>query len=167
VIQKGEGRRDVFAGIYCHWPKAPRIICYDNACQLMHYSTSREPAYFKNTSFVIDRLHEKNHYSCSETFGIHSFTKQQTRDFFQFNDSAAETGNGLLKKIRTSCLYMSKPRFVVYVKLFLEVQNRNRIITASDNAAKAQGPSSSSSSTDVDGHDNRTYEYWCDYIRSL
>ena len=146
VIKKGEGRNDMFSALYCHWPSAPRVVCYDNACQLMHYATIREPVYFKNTTFVIDRLHQKNHYACSEAFGLRPFMEGGAKEFFQFNDSAAETGNALLKRIRTSCLYMGKTRFMLFVRLFLEVQNRNRIRLAAKMTAKAQGSCSSRTS---------------------
>ena len=173
VISKGEGRNDVFSALYCHWPVAPRVVCYDNACQLMHYSTIREPIYFKNTTFVIDRLHQKNHYACSEAFGLRSFMEGGAKEFFQFNDSAAETGNALLKRIRTSCAYMGKARFMVFVKVFLEVQNRNRQRYTAFKTTKAQEscmPRTSSSSERLSSPMRATeqnYEFLCAIVYSL
>jgi hypothetical protein len=37
IFEKGEGRNDVFSPIYTRWPRAPRIVVYDFACQLMPY----------------------------------------------------------------------------------------------------------------------------------
>ncbi|MCW3101177.1 MAG: hypothetical protein JWL77_6795 [Chthonomonadaceae bacterium] len=127
IIPKSEGRNDVFSAMLTHWSEAPRVVCYDFACDLMQYSTAREPLYFKKTLFLVDRLHMKNHTACSECFAMKSFHESGAKEYFNFNDSAAETGNALLKKIRTSCLFMSPGRFMDYVRLFLEVQNRRRL----------------------------------------
>ncbi|XP_070550905.1 uncharacterized protein [Ptychodera flava] len=41
--------------------KAPEIVIYDNSCRLHQYCLNREPRYFMNTTFLVDRLHWKNH----------------------------------------------------------------------------------------------------------
>jgi hypothetical protein len=43
------------------------------------------------------------------------------------NDSAAESGNSGLKKMKLSLSYMNKARFMDLCKLQLEIQNRMRI----------------------------------------
>ena len=40
---------------------APKVIIYDNACSLHQYCLNRDPEFFKNTEFYIDRLHWDNH----------------------------------------------------------------------------------------------------------
>ncbi|XP_070541358.1 uncharacterized protein [Ptychodera flava] len=40
---------------------APKLIVYDNACKLHQYCLNREPVFFQNTIFCVDRLHWKNH----------------------------------------------------------------------------------------------------------
>lgn len=127
IIASAEGRNDVFSEILVHWPTAPRTICYDFACQLMAYNTVREPAYFKNTLHLIDVLHGKNHTTCSEAFMMKQYKEGQAKRFVYFNDQVAECGNAGLLKIRNSCLYMSNGRFMDFVRLQLEVQNRMRI----------------------------------------
>ena len=41
IIQKGEGRNDAFSPIYTRWAKAPKLVVYDYACQLMPYDMVR------------------------------------------------------------------------------------------------------------------------------
>lgn len=65
VIPTTEGRNDVFSAIYCHWPKAPKVIVYDFACQLAPYSWVREAQYFRETRFVVDQFHATGHTKCS------------------------------------------------------------------------------------------------------
>lgn len=40
---------------------APRLIVYDNACNLHSYALNRDPVFFKNTQFLVDRLHWRDH----------------------------------------------------------------------------------------------------------
>ena len=36
-------------------------MIYDNACNLHNYCLNREPQYFKNAWFIVDRFHWRNH----------------------------------------------------------------------------------------------------------
>ena len=40
---------------------APKLIIYDNCCNLMRYCLRRAPLFFSETQFLIDRLHWFNH----------------------------------------------------------------------------------------------------------
>ena len=40
---------------------APSVIVYDNACNLHTYCLNRHPTYFRNTRFLVDRLHWRDH----------------------------------------------------------------------------------------------------------
>ena len=40
---------------------APRVIVYDNACNLHTYCLNRDPVFFKHSRFLIDRLHWRDH----------------------------------------------------------------------------------------------------------
>ncbi len=42
---------------------APKVIIYDNACALHNYCLNRDPEFFKDTTFLVDRFHWKNHTS--------------------------------------------------------------------------------------------------------
>lgn len=117
IIPKSEGRNDLFSAMLTHWPVAPRVVCYDFSWDLMQYSKVREPAYFKHTMFVIDRLHIKNHTTCTEAFSLKSYHNSGAQLYCNFPGQAAEAGNALLRWIRLSCLYMSNGRFMDYVRL--------------------------------------------------
>ena len=127
IIPTAEGRNDVFSAILTHWPKAPEVIVYDYACQLQEYCLAREPTYFRNTVFLVDRLHVKNHTKCSECFDMGEYHQSGSNKYFNFNDSAAESGNSLLARIRVSCSYMGVARFMRFASVFSEVQNRRRV----------------------------------------
>lgn len=42
---------------------APKIVIYDNACNLHAYALNRNPQHFKGTVFFVDRFHWDNHSS--------------------------------------------------------------------------------------------------------
>ena len=42
-----------------------RIVVIDNACNIHVYSMRREPWFFRNVWFLVDRLHWSNHINCS------------------------------------------------------------------------------------------------------
>jgi hypothetical protein len=54
---RGESPRDAFAVLYTRKDREdlPKYVVYDNACQLRNYCMRREPAFFSNVTFVVDR----------------------------------------------------------------------------------------------------------------
>ena len=126
MMPTAEGRDDVFSGIFTHWPKAPRVIVYDFACQLAPYCLVREPEFFQDTLFVIDEMHSTGHSSCSQAFFLQNY--MLTRASLKFvNSSAAECGNAGLSRIRKSVSYMSESHAILYTHTFVSVWNRRRI----------------------------------------
>ena len=49
------------SGIHGCINSAPKTIIYDNCCNLHQYCLNREPQFFKESWFVIDRFHWPNH----------------------------------------------------------------------------------------------------------
>ena len=68
ALHEGESARSVFEVLYTRWPSAPDMVVYDNACNLSIYCHIRESYFFRNSSFVIDKLHHWNHFECSPAF---------------------------------------------------------------------------------------------------
>ena len=51
---------------------APSVVIYDNACSLHEYALNRDPWFFKDTQFLVDRFHLTNHtgmFLFSDDFG--------------------------------------------------------------------------------------------------
>ncbi|KAH6905379.1 hypothetical protein BKA70DRAFT_1504505 [Coprinopsis sp. MPI-PUGE-AT-0042] len=125
-ISESEGRDDVFAAMVTRWPKAPERVVYDFACSLGPYSMTREPVFFANTYFAIDHFHSTGHTRCSPAAFLSEYANVDPR-LVPINSSAAECGNGALKRIRKSVSYMSQRRAIIYTKTFLSVWNRLKI----------------------------------------
>jgi hypothetical protein len=68
AMKYSESDRTVHNLIYSRFPVAPGIIIYDNCCNLHLFALAREPLYYKDTLFDLDRLHENSHGCCSPAY---------------------------------------------------------------------------------------------------
>jgi len=125
MIARAEGRNDVFSPLLLYWEKAPQTVIYDFACQLAPYSMVREPEFFKDTLFVIDKMHATGHTACSSASFLTNYVKTRP-ELGNVNSSAAECCNSGLSKIKKSISYMGERRTFVYAFVFLNVWNRMR-----------------------------------------
>lgn len=123
VIPTTEGRNDVFSALYAHWPVAPKIVVYDYACQLAPYAMVREPAFFRDTRFVVDEFHAMGHTKCSSASSA-THAMQYDPNLQVVNTSAAEVGNSGVGKIRKSVSYMTQTHAIEYTKVYMDVMNR-------------------------------------------
>lgn len=98
-IPKSEGRNDVFSAMVTRWPVAPERVVYDFACALGPYCMLREPQFFAKTSFVIDHFHAAGHTKCSPAAFLSEYANTDPK-LSAINSSAAECGNGALRRIR-------------------------------------------------------------------
>ena len=53
---------------------APKVIIYDNACNLHNYCLNRDPLFFMDTWFLVDRLHWSNHTGMYKLLFLYSFS---------------------------------------------------------------------------------------------
>lgn len=63
ILVKGEGRNDPFSVMKTFLEEPPEVVIYDFACALEEYASNRDPYWFRNTLFVIDRFHWRNHHA--------------------------------------------------------------------------------------------------------
>ncbi|KAJ8074611.1 hypothetical protein PM082_015514 [Marasmius tenuissimus] len=125
-ITKGEGRNDVFSAMYTRWKRAPRCVIYDFACALGPYCMSREPHFFKDMQFMIDKFHAPGHSKCSSACFLANYVTTDP-SLVKVNSSAAECGNSGIGRIRKSVSYMRQDRAILYTKVFLSVWNRGQL----------------------------------------
>ncbi|KAJ3527760.1 hypothetical protein NMY22_g9664 [Coprinellus aureogranulatus] len=114
-IPESEGRNDVFSAMVTRWPVAPKLVIYDFACALGPYCMLREPDFFKNTLFAIDKFHAVGHTKCSSAAFLSEYANADP-NLAAINSSAAECGNSGLRRIRKSVSYMGQGRAIVYTK---------------------------------------------------
>ena len=122
---------------------APRVIIYDNACNLHSYCLNREPKFFQNSQFLVDRFHWPNHtgmLSCSQlnqaniyvcichirlTIGCScAYRMNDYPQFIDINSQVVEQSNAALKRIKSSISYMNRNNFFIHCTLFLWYHNK-------------------------------------------
>lgn len=62
-MNHSEGRNDPFSALRTYLKRPPKVVVYDFACALEEYCMNRDPIWFRDTKFVVDRFHWRNHYS--------------------------------------------------------------------------------------------------------
>ncbi|KAI6649515.1 hypothetical protein LOD99_11880 [Oopsacas minuta] len=82
--------------------KPPRIIIYDNACNLHNTCIIREPKLFKDTTFLVDRFHWKNH-CCNPAYSLKSV---KSHGFMRINSQVCEQLFSTLRRITTQVSFM-------------------------------------------------------------
>ena len=68
LLQSAESCRIVYETLATRFAIMPKYIIYDNGCNLMEYCFNRQPDVFKDTIFLSDGFHWKNHVNCGVYF---------------------------------------------------------------------------------------------------
>ncbi|KAI8516330.1 hypothetical protein Bbelb_049110 [Branchiostoma belcheri] len=123
ILKSHESPRHPFEILIGRFNRAPRVIVYDNACRLHQYCLNREPAFFMNTLFCVDRLHWINHTGCSDGYCMDSYGQHGTIDVQQINSQINEQANAGLKRIKAQLAYMTQSKFLFNAALFLAFKN--------------------------------------------
>ena len=117
-----ESPRFLFSLLLEYWEKPPKTIIYDNACHGHEFCLNREPSFFKDTHFLIDKFHYKNHRACSRAYNSSLF-----KDAAVLNSQVCEQFNKTLKKIAISAQYSNASSYFLLVVSFMLHQNHQRI----------------------------------------
>lgn len=93
MMRSSEGVGSVSRLLFNRWPQPPDVVIYDNACNLARYCMRREPSFFKNTFFFIDRFHGSSHHNCGKLFSLKYYP-----EFAHINTQIAEQFHKKLSK---------------------------------------------------------------------
>ena len=97
VLQTCESPKHPFQIFKTRFPHLPLIIIYDNACCLYVSCLNREPHFFENTRFAVDRFHWCGHIGCTKGYPLDAYNQKWFNGInFQVNEQA----NSGLQKIR-------------------------------------------------------------------
>lgn len=117
-----ESPRHPFEVFKTRFKKAPNIIIYDNACKLHQYALNREPSFFKNTMFLVDRFHWKGHTACSAGYNLSKYNT--SIDVKQINSQVNEQGNAGIQRLKGHLSYMLPDNFMFHVRLYFAMKNK-------------------------------------------
>eukprot|EP00955_Chlamydomonas_euryale_P070907 360887-Chlamydomonas_euryale.AAC.2 len=121
-----------------HWHAGPRMVVYDNSCNLSRYCLRRQPSFFAKTRFTIDRMHMRGHVACHSGYSMAAVPLDEVLvtaadiggSHFQvitpanFNTQVAEQCNAKLNKIRTQLAYMRQEQYMKFARYYLYQHNR-------------------------------------------
>ena len=124
-MDTGESPKHPFEIFRSRFETAPDVIIYDNACKLRQYCLNREPLFFKNTLFVMDRFHWKGHVGCTSGYSLDTY--RLSVDLRSINSQVNEQANAGLQRIRGQLAYMTLDNFMFTVSLFLCIKNKDKI----------------------------------------
>lgn len=121
IIPKAEGRDEAYAFLTGYFRSAPKVIVYDFSCALEEYCLNRAPTFFKDTLFVVDKFHWKNHVACAWGYCMSKYTFLDN-----LNSQLAEQCNSALKKIRPALGRMLQSNFMSAIRLYLHHWNTKK-----------------------------------------
>jgi len=112
-----ESPRHPFEIFRSHFQTPLRVIIYDNACKLHQYCLNREPHFFQNTLFAVDRFHRRGHVGCSSGYSLDSY--KLFLPLAEINSQVNEQAKAGLQRIRGQLAYMIADNFMFNVSFFL------------------------------------------------
>lgn len=122
-----EGPSTLVDMIFTRWPEAPGTLIYDDCCHAFVTAHKRNPKYWSNTRFLIDRVHVKNHVACTSGFNLDRYDQDlelvkglKLRDL---NTQICEQTNNVLQRIATSLAFMTHENAFALVKYFVSEIN--------------------------------------------
>jgi hypothetical protein len=136
-MDHSEGRNDPFTVLRTYLKHPPKVIVYDFACALEEYCMNRDPTWFRNTKFVIDRFHWHNHNryahanmallshfvcSCGKAFNMSNYPA-----LYSFNSSICEQFHSFIRRFKAAATSMKMPNFMRWMRLWVNVWNSDKV----------------------------------------
>ncbi|GAQ77801.1 hypothetical protein KFL_000040010 [Klebsormidium nitens] len=124
VMLRGESPRDPFTVLYTRLNRKdlPSYLVYDNACKLRAYAMRREPAFFAEVRFLVDRFHFQR-----TSAEAHKCGPSYNPDYYDsvrwVNTSAVESCNAFLVTFKTQAWYSSLVAFMVILANLVSERN--------------------------------------------
>ncbi|KAI9140582.1 hypothetical protein BKA69DRAFT_1029440, partial [Paraphysoderma sedebokerense] len=118
VLHEKESQATAFEFLYTRCSQAPKYVVYDNACNVQEYVLNREPAFFKNTMFLVDGLHFQDHINCSAAFDCRLYSCMWRK-----TSVLAEQKNVKFRPLRKIAPFCNKRTFFTLLRFFVHMIN--------------------------------------------
>lgn len=107
ILQKAESPKIISQFLLTRFKTMPKVILYDNACNLLEFILNRSPIPFEDTRFYVDAFHYESHINCSNSFNSadHPII---TKDL---NTSLVEQKNSKLRLLKRTAPYLTFKTF--------------------------------------------------------
>ncbi|KAI8893110.1 hypothetical protein BC833DRAFT_569508 [Globomyces pollinis-pini] len=118
VLESAESLQEVYTTLIARFPILPKVIIYDNGCNLHEYFLNRSPNVLKETIILSDGFHWKNHINCAPTYDS---------KLYPFLDGLSsvlhEQKNAVLDKLKLSSCFMNYDSFCLILIYILQTLN--------------------------------------------
>ena len=127
IVEKAEGRDELFSFLICYLREAPKVVVYDFACAFHEYCLNRLPDWFKDTLCFVDKFHWNNHEACSVGYNV-----SECCAYAHLNTEIAEQNNSALRRMQRTLTRAAQGPFMVLQKVFLGRWNEGKIARAQE-----------------------------------
>ena len=120
VLETAESPAGIVAALAARFPRLPKTVYFDTACQSSRNATRRMPwlVRLSETSWALDRFHAVAH-KCSPLFDANNYPERSGLH----KTSAAENRHSLNKPLKSHLTYLGQDRFVVQMRLIGAINN--------------------------------------------
>lgn len=125
VLNCNESPRALFELIFTRFKIAPEAIIYDNACNASLYCLKREPEFFENTDFMVDKMHIRGHTNaCSPAYHPSSSVDQHDDvTGRRLNTQRCEQVNSFIQDLSGQAKLMTVSNYLFSIRDFLAQLN--------------------------------------------
>jgi hypothetical protein len=131
VLDRPESPKLVYEILMTRFKEAPKIVIYDNGCNLQEYVLNRTPILAQNMRILVDGFHYQSHVNCAPTFDTHAHppltNKLNTSLFEQRNSRLAPLKNTApLLNIRTFLTFLRYAVGSTNIQQHQKIKGRNK-----------------------------------------
>jgi hypothetical protein len=132
VLTAAESVRHVFEVFVSRFKEMPKVIIYDNGCNLHEYVLNRDPRPFINTLIMSDGFHILDHKNCALTYNPNRYQFLE-----EISSVVHEQKNAILDRLKETSGMMRYDTFVALMVYMLH--NMNDIERSNREKAKNKG----------------------------
>jgi len=120
VLETAESPAGIVAALAARFPRLPKTVYFDTACQSARNATRRMPwlVRISDTAWALDRFHAVQH-KCSPLYDANNYPTRSG----MHKTSAAENRHSLNKPLKAHLTYLAQDRFIVQMRLIGAINN--------------------------------------------
>jgi hypothetical protein len=119
VQNQPESPRVVYELLLSRFRVPPKIVMYDNGCNLHEYVLNRAPVFFKDTYFLVDGFHANSHKNCMAAYDTTKYLNMCRG----LNSSLLEQKNARFTKLKTIAPLQRFRSFVAFFRFAVAKNN--------------------------------------------
>ena len=128
VLTSSESVQHVYNVLVSRFRQMPKVIIYDNGCNLHEYILNRSPLLFVNSLILVDGFHWPNHVNCCDAYNAKMYEflegNNTTKLISAISTVLHEQKNSVIAKLKTTSIHMTYESFSWILVYFLHDLNK-------------------------------------------